>query len=66
MTSKQHRRLASKMLINVSHWMEHSPVDYELIDLERALDEVKQHYANYLAVKNNNKDRVVIERKSYK
>jgi|TARA_R110002012_G_scaffold71166_3_gene182680 hypothetical protein len=46
--------------------MENSSTDYELVDLERALDEAKQHYANYLAVKNNNKDQVVIERKSYK
>jgi len=66
MTSKQHRRLASNLLTNLAHWMENSSTDYELVDLERALNEAKQHYANYLAVKNDNKDQVVIERKSYK
>lgn len=66
MTSKQHKALAIKSLKHIAYFMEISNSDYELIDLERILNQAKQHYANYLAVKNDNTENVVIERKSYK
>lgn len=66
MTSKQHKALAIKHLTNIAYFMEKSDSDYDLRDLERVLKQAKQHYANYLAVKNDNIEDVVIERKSYK
>ena len=45
MTNKE---IAIEGLESIAHWMKRSSFDYEMIDLERALNEVKQDYKKYL------------------
>jgi len=45
MTNKE---IAIESLEAIAHWMKKSSFDYEMIDLERALNEVKQNYKKYL------------------
>jgi len=45
MTNKE---IAIEGLEAIARWMKRSSFDYEMIDLERALNEVKQDYKKYL------------------
>lgn len=45
MTNKE---TAIQILESIVHWMKTSSFDYEMIDLQRALNEVKQDYKKYL------------------
>jgi hypothetical protein len=45
MTNKE---TAIQTLESIVHWMKTSSFDYEMIDLQRALNEVKQDYKKYL------------------
>ena len=45
MTNKE---IAIKSLESIAHWMKKSSFNYEMIDLERAFNEVKQDYKKYL------------------
>ena len=45
MTNKE---IAIEGLEAIAHWMKSSSFDYEMIDLQRALNEVKQDYKKYL------------------
>jgi hypothetical protein len=45
MTNKE---IAIQILESIVHWMKTSSFDYEMIDLQRALNEVKQDYKKYL------------------
>ena len=48
-----HKEIAIESLESIAHWMKKSSFDYEMIDLERALKEVKQDYKMYLDDKKN-------------
>lgn len=43
-----HKEIAIETLESIAHWMKTSSFDYKMIDLERALNEVKQDYKKYL------------------
>ena len=43
-----HKEIAIESLESIAHWMKESSFDYKMIDLERALNEVKQNYKKYL------------------
>ena len=43
-----HKEIAIEGLEAIARWMKRSSFDYEMIDLERALNEVKQDYKKYL------------------
>jgi len=43
-----HKERAIETLDSVAHWMKSSVFDYDLIDLEETLNEVKQNYKKYL------------------
>ncbi len=45
MTNKE---TAIQTLESIVHWMKTSSFDYEMIDLQRVLNEVKQDYKKYL------------------
>ena len=40
--------IAIETLESIAHWMKKSSFNYKMIDLERALNEVKQDYKKYL------------------
>ena len=44
---------AIESLESIAHWMKKSSFDYSMMDLERALNEVKQDYKMYLDDKKN-------------
>jgi hypothetical protein len=43
-----HKEIAIESLESIAHWMKKSSFDYEMIDLERALNKVKKDYKKYL------------------
>jgi hypothetical protein len=43
-----HKEIAIESLESIAHWMKKSSFDYEMIDLERALNKVKEDYKKYL------------------
>tara|TARA_Y100001938_G_C8034228_1_gene402417 strand:- start:611 stop:814 length:204 start_codon:yes stop_codon:yes gene_type:complete len=63
---KQHKIKAIKVLESVCKHVKKCNIDYEMIDFERALDEVKLHYFNYLKMQQNENYKPKIEHKSYK
>ena len=48
-----HKEIAIEGLEAIARWMKRSSFDYEMIDLNRALNEVKQDYKMYLDDKKN-------------
>jgi len=64
---KEHRKKSVSILKNVSHWMENSKTDYQLVDLESALLEAYKHYEAYVELKDDNENyKPQFEYKSYK
>lgn len=63
---KNHKKKAFTILSNVAKHIKESSFDYELIDLESALEEAKTHYHNYIKMQNNNSYKPEINNKSYK
>jgi hypothetical protein len=45
MTNKE---IAIEGLEAIAHWMKNSSFDYKMVDLERALNEIKEDYKEYL------------------
>lgn len=43
-----HKETAIQSLESIAHWMRISSFDYEIQDLDKVLDEVKQDYKKYL------------------
>jgi hypothetical protein len=43
-----HKETAIQSLEAIAHWMRSSSFDYEIQDLDRVLNEVKQDYKRYL------------------
>ena len=48
-----HKEIAIEGLEAIARWMKRSSFDYEMIDLNRALNEVKEDYKMYLDDKKN-------------
>jgi uncharacterized protein YpuA (DUF1002 family) len=46
-----HKETAIETLESVAHWMKTSSFDYDLINLEETLNEVKEDYKKYLKEK---------------
>lgn len=46
--SMTHKETAIQSLESIAHWMRISSFDYEIQDLDKVLDEVKQDYKKYL------------------
>lgn len=64
---KDHKKISVQILKNVSHWMETSKMDYQLVDLESVLEEAFRHYEAYVELKAENPSyKPDFERKSYK
>lgn len=64
---KEHKKMSIQILKNVSHWMETSKMDYQLIDLESVLEEAFRHYEAYVEMKSDNPNyKPKFENKSYK
>tara|TARA_R100000353_G_scaffold108792_1_gene78173 strand:- start:3036 stop:3239 length:204 start_codon:yes stop_codon:yes gene_type:complete len=63
---KNHKRKAIKILYNLSKHIKESTFDYDLIDLDRALEEAKTHYKHYLDMKLDDKYKPQFENKYYK
>jgi len=66
MESKKHKHQAYKLLKSLAFWMETNNNDYDIEDLDKALEEVKTHYKNYLFSKEDDNFVPNIENKSYK
>ena len=63
---KQHKIKAIKVLESVCKHVKECNTNYDMIDLETALNEAKNHYNNYIEMKKNDKFKPIIENKSYK
>ena len=48
---KNHKKKSKAILLALAKWMEESDFDYEIQDLEKALNEAKIYYKNYLDMK---------------
>lgn len=63
---KNHKKRVIKILSALSKHMQTSSFDYEIVDLERALEEATRHYKHYLDMKDNEKYKPEFENKTYK
>ena len=63
---KNHKKKAFTILKNVATHIKECKFDYEMIDLESALDEAKKHYDHYLKMQNNENYQPEIKHKSNK
>lgn len=63
---KNHKKRVIKILSALAKHMQTSSFDYEIVDLERALEEATRHYKHYLDMKVNEKYKPEFENKSYK
>ena len=63
---KNHKRKAAKILRNLAKHIKESNFDYEMIDLQSALDEAQKHYKHYLDMKLDEKYKPDFEHKYYK
>tara|TARA_R100001510_G_scaffold8419_1_gene6497 strand:+ start:1404 stop:1607 length:204 start_codon:yes stop_codon:yes gene_type:complete len=63
---KNHKKKTIQILNHVAKHMKECEFDYEMIDLELALEEAKTHYFHYLKMKDDDKYKPNFEHKSYK
>jgi len=63
---KNHKKKSKGILLALAKWMEESKFDYDIKDLEKALDEAKVHYKNYLDMKDVPKYQPEIKHEFYK
>ena len=63
---KNHKKKSKAILLALAKWMEESEFDYEIQDLEKALNEVKIYYKNYLYMKELPKYQPDIKHEFYK
>ena len=63
---KNHKKKAVQVHQSVTKHIKESKFNYDMIDLETALNEAKTHYNNYIEMQKNDKFKPIIENKSYK
>lgn len=65
-SEKIHKRMSVQILKHLTHWIETSKFDYSIVDLDRCLQEAKQHYIHYINIKEDENYKPNYEIKSYK
>ena len=63
---KNHKKKSKAILLALAKWMEESKFDYDIKDLEKALDEAANYYKNYLEMKDQPRYQPEIKHDFYK